>query len=287
MAKFRTFRTEDYSAVCDFLIALNTNRSHIHWNWARFEWMYEHPDFDKSLMHTIGLWFDGDRVVGTAIYDMYFGEAFCAALPEYDAFYPEILDYAYAALKDDSGLSIAISDDNAFEIEAAVKAGFSPIEQTETIMRRSLADIAPAALPYGLQFKEFDLPEDADVMQWAIFRGFDHGDDRAEFERTKIKDGTVRMHFNPQLSIGAIDKAGEPAGYCCLWYDPHTDYAYVEPVCTVPEWRKKGVGKALVTEAMRRAYALGAASAYVISDQAFYKQLGFAFDRRFTFYHKP
>ena len=74
--EFRHYRDADYESVCDFLIELNRDsREHIHWNWARFEWMIEHPEFDKSLKGAIGLWRDGERVVGAAIYDMYFGEA--------------------------------------------------------------------------------------------------------------------------------------------------------------------------------------------------------------------
>ena len=35
-ACFRSYREEDYEAVCDFLIALNQrDRTHINWNWAR------------------------------------------------------------------------------------------------------------------------------------------------------------------------------------------------------------------------------------------------------------
>ena len=92
----KQYQPSDYQAVCDFLIALNRDdRTHINWNWARFEWMAEHPEFDKSLSDSIGLWRDGDKVVGAAIYDMYFGEAFCGVLKDYEALYPEILDYAY------------------------------------------------------------------------------------------------------------------------------------------------------------------------------------------------
>ncbi|HBE15186.1 MAG TPA: hypothetical protein DCY72_02915 [Ruminococcaceae bacterium] len=86
-------KMKDYEAVCDFLIELNReNQYHINWNWARFEWMTEHPEFDKGLINSIGLWMDGGRVVGAAIYDMYFGKAFVGALPAYSALYPEILD---------------------------------------------------------------------------------------------------------------------------------------------------------------------------------------------------
>ena len=38
----------------------------------------------------------------------------------------------------------------------------------------------------------------------------------------------------------------EPVAYVCLWYDKRTDYAYIEPVCTVPNYRGKGIAKALL-----------------------------------------
>ena len=98
--EMRSFRDDDYEAVCDFLITLNAeNRLHINWNWARFEWMYGHPEFDWESKECIGLWWDAGRIVGAAIYDMYFGEAFCGMLPGYEALYPDILDYAWQKLR--------------------------------------------------------------------------------------------------------------------------------------------------------------------------------------------
>ena len=47
--RFKNYTKYDYEAVCDFLIELNReNQDHINWNWGRFEWMMEHPEFDKS-----------------------------------------------------------------------------------------------------------------------------------------------------------------------------------------------------------------------------------------------
>ena len=88
----KRYTRENYEAVCDFLIELcRQDNAQIHWNWARFEWMMEHPEFNKSLLSSIGLWVENDSIVGAAIYDMYFGEAFCGVLPEYADLYPEIL----------------------------------------------------------------------------------------------------------------------------------------------------------------------------------------------------
>ena len=168
--EFRHFSDADYEAVCDFLIELNrTDRTHINWNWARFEWMYEHPEFDKSARDAIGLWLDGDRVVGAAIYDMYFGEAFCGVLPEYKDLYPEVLGYAFDALRDETGLAIAICDENPAEIETAENAGFTAIEQTETIMEIDLSAPRDTALPEGFTLFEPDPVENAGALQWLFW----------------------------------------------------------------------------------------------------------------------
>ena len=285
--EFRHFSDADYEAVCDFLIALNrTDRTHINWNWARFEWMYEHPEFDKSARDAIGLWFDGERVVGAAIYDMYFGEAFCGVLPEYEELYPAVLQYAYDALKDDTGLAIAICDTNTAEIEAANRAGFTSIDQTETIMEIDLDAPRDAALKDGFTLCEPDPVQDAEALQWLFWQGFDHGEDRAEFEREEAIAPRVRKHMRRELGIAATDETGEYAAFSCLWYSEKTDYAYVEPVCTVPRHRGKGLAKALLYEAMNRARALGAKTAYVISDMPFYEKLGFRKAYHYTFYRK-
>ena len=133
--EFKHYREQDYQAVCDFLISLNEpDKRYINWNWARFEWMYEHPEFDKDLIEHIGLWWEHDRVVGAAIYDMYFGEAFCGVLPEYKDLYADILVYAEQKLSDDEGISVAIEDNDNEKIQIAKQLGFKKIDQTENVM---------------------------------------------------------------------------------------------------------------------------------------------------------
>ena len=284
---FRGYRDEDYEAVCAFLIELNrTDRTHINWNWARFEWMMEHPEFDKSAGSSIGLWWSEGKVVGAAIYDMCFGEAFCGVLPGYEPLYPAILDYACRELKDDSGLAVAISRENSAEINAVIRAGFARIDQKETVMELSLDRDFSSALPKGLRLREMDQIADREALEWLFWQGFDHGDDRDAFERSRDRVPHVRKHFNRTLSLSAVDPSGEPVSHCSLWFHPDTDYAYVEPVCTIPGRRGSGIASALLSEAFSRARALGAKKAYVISDLPFYEKLGFEKTHRCVFYRK-
>ena len=248
--------------------------------------MMEHPEFDKSASSSIGLWWSDGKVVGAAIYDMYFGEAFCGALPEYEALYPEILDYAYRKLKGDSGLAVAINTENTAEIRAAELDGFERIDQKEIIMELSLDRDFSSNLPEGLQLLEMDQIADRDALEWLFWQGFDHGDDREAFERSLDHIPHVRKHFNKALSLSAVDPSGNPVSHCSLWFRQDTDYAYVEPVCTIPGYRGKGIASALLSEAFSRAKFLGAKEAYVISNLPFYENLGFEKAQHYSFYRK-
>ncbi|SDB49947.1 Predicted N-acetyltransferase YhbS [Ruminococcaceae bacterium FB2012] len=286
--KFRNFREQDHDSLFDFLVGLNSSdKRSINWNHARFEWMYRHPEFDKSLIDSIGLWTCGERIVGAAIYDMYFGEAFCGALKGYGHLYPEMIGYAYNNMCDDSGLAISVNDGDTEKKAALTDAGFQPVEQYETVMKHSLNGLPDVSLPAGFEITELDAAAQAYDLQWLLWQGFGHGNDRAEFESQAEISPLTRKNFDPRLSIAAVSETGEKAAYCCLWYDDRTDYAYIEPLCTLPQYRGKGLAKAILFEAMDRASALGAETAYVISDMEFYKKLGFEEFQHYTFYRKP
>ena len=141
-------------------------------------------------------------------------------------------------------------------------------------------------LPEGLQLREIDQIADRNALEWLFWQGFDHGDDREAFERSLDHVPHVRRHFNKALCLSAADLSGEPVSHCSLWFHPDTDYAYVEPVCTIPRYRGKGIAATLLSEAFSRAKALGAKKAYVISDLPFYEKLGFEKTQQYTFYRK-
>ena len=283
----KAFEPKDYGMVCDFLIELNQNdKEHINWNWARFEWMYEHPMFDKSLLSRIGLWIDKGKVVGAAIYDMFLGEASVLVLPDYSSLYGEILEYAHRHLCDDQGLKVAVPDKNERERRLAIEAGYQRIDQTETIMSIDLSAPLPACRKEGMRFVHLDPINDYDELCWLFWQGFDHGDDREECRAENTRKANSRVHYNPYLAV-TVQCDGKCVGHCSLWYSKETDYAYVEPVCVIPEYRGKGVGKAMIYEALNRARSLGAKKAYVISDMPFYEKLGFKKEERYTFYQKP
>lgn len=275
----------DYELIHNFLIKLNKDdKNYVHWNWARFEWMILHPDFNENLINSIGVWKDNNEVVGLAVYDMYFGEAFCGVLPEYKELYPEIIAYAFEHLKDENGLGIAINDENLYEVQEAIKQGFVKTEQDETMLIIDLSEKLDSTLPKGFAFKELSPTKDIYEFRWLMWQGFNHGNDKEEFERTEKLIPVSSKYSSDYLSVSVVYKNGINVGYTNVWYIKDVDYAYVEPVCVIPSYRGKNIGKAVVREALNRARELGAKKGYVISNNEFYKKVGFTFDKHYSFY---
>lgn len=284
---FKQYEPKYYQAICDFFIALNKNtKAYMNWNWARWEWGFYHPEFDRSLEHYIGLWIDSDKVIGLATFDMYLGEAFCATLQGYEPILPEIVDYAMKNLSDENGVGIAVNERDKAASELLVKKGFTQTGQCETMLCIPLASNLNYHLPDTYKIKEIALPKDGYQYQLVLWKGFDHGDNMDEFEKSLKGDFLLHPHMNLELTLAVVDCSGTFLAHCGCWYAPDIDYAYVEPVCVIPEYRSKGIGKSIVMEALNRCRVLGAKEAYVLSDQEFYRRLGFEDYSKHRFFWK-
>lgn len=287
MVRFERYQGRHYQQVCDFLIELQRETPyHENWNWARFEWMHEHPLTQKALLGEMGLWFDEGHLIGAVLFDMFLGEAFVGVLPRYQDLYPTMLEYAYGHLKDEEGLGVSFHDGNKAEILEAMKQGFKKEEAEEAVCLIGLEQELPVSLPEGFIAEPYDAQSHPQEIEWLFYQGFDHGEDKAAFlSEYKAPTGS-RPHFDPYLCIVVKDQRGELVASASTWYDPRTDYAYLEPVCVLPAYRKMGLGKAAVYATLNHARELGAMRAFVNSDQEFYLHIGFRKKNHYSFYWK-
>jgi ribosomal protein S18 acetylase RimI-like enzyme len=69
--------------------------------------------------------------------------------------------------------------------------------------------------------------------------------------------------YRRELDLVAVAPDGAIAAFCTVWFDDVTRSAYIEPVATVPAYQRRGLGKALVTEGLRRVQCMGATVAFV------------------------
>lgn len=98
--------------------------------------------------------------------------------------------------------------------------------------------------------------------------------------------------YNPDLDIVAVAPDGQVAAFCIVWPDPVTGVGLFEPVGTHSDFQRKGLGKAVVLEGLRRLKALGMTSALVCAEsdnpaaKALYESAGFKPVKRLYTYEK-
>lgn len=99
--------------------------------------------------------------------------------------------------------------------------------------------------------------------------------------------------YRRDLDLVVVASDGTFAASCLLWFDEGVRVAQIEPVGTLAGFRRKGLGRAVILEGLRRARALGAVVGYVRPQNPeeglvrFYESCGFRIARRDYIYFRP
>lgn len=270
--------TEDFHKVFDFLVRINSERIDTpNFLWGRWEWMFSLPYLDTSCLSRIGIWEDGGQIVALATYESVIGEAYFCIDSRYGHLKCEMLDYARNNLCKDGAFRALISDEDKEFQRIAVGQGFRPTQKKECIAQIDISRALSYQLPDGYTISSLADDYDLRKLQRATWRGFDHPGEPPDTEQDMLEQQIAGSgpHRNETLNMKVVAPNGDYASYCGMWHLPGTEYALVEPVCTDPTYRKLGLGKAAVLEAVKRCGKLGAKVAYVGSSQQFYYNIGF------------
>jgi len=97
--------------------------------------------------------------------------------------------------------------------------------------------------------------------------GFHEGDIKIAVENrddpTWYRNIQTAPLYRRDLDVVAVAPDGAIASFCTIWFDDVTRSAYFEPVATVPAHQRRGLGKAVLTEGLRRLQRMGATRAFV------------------------
>lgn len=265
---------DDFQKICDFLIRINQNEVVApNWLWARWVWQYN-THINTTQSH-FGIAEVNGKIVGLTLYDHGLGEAFFCVDKDYEGIKSQLIDFAIDNLNLNGEIRLALPDGDLGYQQSAVQKGFISTTEKISTSRIDINDNV-YTLPKGYTIMSFaDKSFDADKYFDAIWKGFENKRERTEADSIKMREGFHRPYFDPDLRILVVAPNGDYAAHCGMWCIPGSEYAYVEPVFTLPEYRKLGLGKAAVLEGVNRCGKLGAKQAYVLSSQQFYYSIGF------------
>lgn len=275
---------EDFKKVGDFLIEnYQPNNKDGNFPQPAWEYMHGHPWLDEKSLEKIGVWEDSGRIVGAVHYESTLGEAFFEIHPRYTHLKPEMLEHAEKNLcgKMPDGkryLKVFVNDfDKDFEalVESrGYKKADEKLNRPMTQMKITLP-FQPISLPDGFLLKSLAEDNDLAKLDRCIYRGFNHGDEPPKTDYAGRKKQQSMPSYRKDLNIVIVALDGNYVAYAGTWFEATNKFAYVEPVCTDPDYRRRGLGKAAVLEGVRRCGELGATVAYVGSTQPFYQSMGF------------
>ncbi len=269
--------SDDFKKICEFLIRINHDKVITpNYLWARWIWQFG-PYMSKEHLSNIGVAEDNGVIVGLVTYENDLGEAYFCLDERYNDLKSQLIEYAMQNLSLHGEIRITLPDGDLEYQHAAIQRGFIPTTQKSSV---AMIDINhhDYTLPSGYRIMSFD-DESFDVERYynAIWRGFNNQRQRNEIEMESMRkrEGFDAPYLNLNLRILVVAPNGDYAAHCGMWCIPNSGYAYVEPVFTLPEYRKMGLGKAAVLEGINRCGKLGAKQAYVLSSQQFYYSIGF------------
>ncbi len=266
----------DCPKVYDFLNANYTR------DWRRgvpgpfFEYAQTHSYFQPQYAHRIALWEDDGRIAAMAAYETTLGEAFFCLSDGYEFLIGELLDHAEAHIHTADEAGFAFWNHQTTLREAAARRGYVCDASWPTKCYDYAKGPLDYPLPDGYRFISTNDPEfDPIKLQLCCWKGFHH---ESEGEMIPDADSIIRggtaPHYRHGLACIVVAPDGEYACYGGMWFVPETRLAYLEPLCTVPQHRRKGLAAAVISELYRRTKALGADHMSGGGD-VFYTALGF------------
>lgn len=283
--------TPDFFRVREFLRRINADEVITPgFLWARWEWAFCLPYLARDFLDRIGVWEDDGAIVALATFEAGLGEAFLVWDPRYRELLPAMVEHSVTHLASPEGELRFIVPDGDRELARLLLArGFRADSRRDPNTVLDLHTDMSHAMPPGYSLRSIADGVDLAAFDRLLWRGFNHPGEPPGTE----EDLEWRRHSlsspgqDPSLNMVAVAPDGTYAAYCGVWHEPGSRYVLVEPVCTDPDFRRRGCASAAILEALRRCAERGATEAYVGADLPVYLSLGFTPVRGSRYFARP
>ena len=286
----RPFRVlGDCNKVYEFMTAIY-ERDHRNGIQAPF-FEYAYSSFaywmDISYSYKNRIWEDKGEIVAFCFYENPVTDIYFSLKPGYEELAPQMLAYAdgHMPQKDGERQMILFGGQTAL-MNAAKELGYCQVYERFD-MQFDFGDVLDYPLPEGFHFVK---PEEYDVdkIGKCCWKGFDNEETEGAWNHQHEQDGYQRQvapHATTQLDVIIADGEGEYACYAGMWWTPQNKLAYMEPLCTIPEYRGRGLAAAALSEMYRKTKKLGATHMSG-GDNGFYRKIGYNNLVKWTYWKK-
>ena len=145
------------------------------------------------------------------------------------------------------------------------RRGYTPSGGPEHQHRRALSRPIPdVPVAEGYTVRALGDVKELPARSWASWKAFHPNAPDEDYDGWEWYHNIQRAPlYRRDLDLVAVASNGEVASFCTIWYDDVTRSAYFEPVGTQPAHQRRGLGKAVMFEGLRRLKRMGATMAFV------------------------
>ena len=263
-------------------------------------WLY-YPSLGTNFWNQIYIWEDpaeGNRLLGWALLDPK-GDT-------YDVFYqPELYGTAVAeamyAWAEEAAIALAraagrrqvgvfwVVPEDGFHTQWLEERGYRVTTYDPALARSLTGPITGFQAPEGYQVRSCKGLEEAENRARVQYAAFGNSVPFEPYLQRFIQF-MQSPGYEPDTDVVAVGPDGRIAAFCITWVDPLNRVGLFEPVGTHPDFQRKGLGKAVMLEALRRLQKQGMEQAIVctVHDNAaalrLYTSIGFEPYNVFRFY---
>jgi GNAT superfamily N-acetyltransferase len=286
-------RDDDHWKIRQFLreVFLLNDRHEFSWplyRWDYWRWHVNENIFKFNLEAAIFMWETADGKLAAALHPDGPGEAFLQVHPDFRT--PELevemmsvaeTQFATTQPEGRQRLHLWAHASDPLRQDLLTRRGYTKGKYPEYQRRRAMGlPIPEVETPAGYTLRALGDESELPARSWVSWRAFhpDEPDDKYE-GWTWYRNVQRATLYRRDLDLVAVAPGGEFAAFCTLWFDDVTRTAAFEPVGTNPDHQRKGLGKALMAEGLRRVRDLGATQCTVNSYSegagALYSSMGF------------
>lgn len=271
---------DDFWRIREFLrqVFLANDRREWGWHVSTLEYARAHvyPNCSHLRMEdVVHMWETHSGQIAAVMLPMDPGSAHFQVHPEYRSLEleTEMLDVAEErlALVNSDGsrqLTVWTAGADTLRRELLMRRGYTKGDDIEYVRRRCL-DAPIPDVPLAPGYTVRSLGDGLELLErlYASGLGFHEGDIQVGVNNRNDPSWYRNIQFAPlyrrDLDIVAVAPDGAIAAFCTVWFDDVTRTGVFEPVATVPAYQRRGLGKAVMTEGLRRLKRMGALTASV------------------------
>ena len=290
----RKYRHEDdYWAIRAFLreAFLLHDRREVCWplyRWDYWRWHVNENIFRFNLAAAVFLWETADGALAGVLHPDGPGEAFLQIHPAFRSAELEVemmatAETQFTTTQPDASQRLVLwaQESDLMRKDLLARRGYTRGRQPEFQRRQpTTLPIPDFPLAPGYTIRSLDDAGELPARSWLSWRAFHPDEPDEKYEGWAWYRNVQRAPlYRRDLDLVAVAPDGELAAFCTVWFDDVTRTAAFEPVGTHPAHQRRGLGRAVMAEGLRRAAHLGATLAtvgsYTETAGALYASVGF------------